>query len=253
MSISLRNSPRAGINGRFRGSDRQNTKNEVTGGRTVTQFYAGFDTSIYPGDGTMEWLLKNTNLKWTGFYLGPAPTHGDTTWMPKYTSLKSMGWGFAPVYVGQQMGSSSLINGPQGTIDAKNAASLAQQAQIPLMSTLFLDIEMGGPLPREMVQYYSSWCAQVKICQYNPGLYCSHYQTAAQLSAVFQARVWNWNISVYPQPADFKNNYPELNPALSGYPSSCCWQLLQNLSIPVNGQNLKVDLDSARMPDPSSA
>ena len=44
----------------------------VTGGEPKMTAFAGFDRSDYPGKAAMDWLKANTNLKWTGFYLGPA-------------------------------------------------------------------------------------------------------------------------------------------------------------------------------------
>jgi hypothetical protein len=33
--------------------------------------FAGFDSLPYPGDDTMQWIIKNTNLSFVGFYLAP--------------------------------------------------------------------------------------------------------------------------------------------------------------------------------------
>jgi hypothetical protein len=54
---------------------------------------AGLDKRDYPGGNIMQWLINNTNLKWTGFYLAPAPCQGNTSWMNKYNTLKNFGWG----------------------------------------------------------------------------------------------------------------------------------------------------------------
>lgn len=64
--------------------------------------HPGFDTSIYPGDATMQaWLRPNSPYEWVGYYL-QAPCHRDPSWMGKRQTLTSMGWGLAVLYVGQQ-------------------------------------------------------------------------------------------------------------------------------------------------------
>src|SRR4051812_22938462 len=101
----------------------------------------------------MQWLKSNTNLAWTGFYLAPAPKHSDTSWMPAFapdgyrTALQRMGWGFAPVYVGRQVGSPSL-SAQQGTTDGQDAVNLSILAGFPNQTTIYLDIEEGGVLPQ---------------------------------------------------------------------------------------------------------
>ena len=82
--------------------------------------FAGFDASGFPGLSEMEWLKANTNLAWCGFYLALAPSHPDAGWMPHRAELAAQGWGFAPVFVGQQVtgpGSRHTTAG-QGIIDA---------------------------------------------------------------------------------------------------------------------------------------
>lgn len=200
----------------------------------------------------MRWLKKNTNLQWTGFYLGKAPFHADTSWMGKYSLLKSMGWGLAPVYVGRQLGRSSSITAAIGKTDAANAAQLARRAQLSALSVLYLDIETGGELPDAMVRYYCSWCAGLKTAGFNPGVYCSPHKAAAQLARAFApARVWVCDTSLYKPPPDFRNAYPRLDPAQAGYPGASVLQLAQDLSISAGRKKIRVDLDSATTADPS--
>lgn len=64
--------------------------------------FAGFDTSIYPGDAALRaWMKPGSPYEWVGYYL-QAPCHRDTSWSGKRATLTGMGWGFAVIYVGQQ-------------------------------------------------------------------------------------------------------------------------------------------------------
>jgi glycosyltransferase involved in cell wall biosynthesis len=222
--------------------------------------FAGLDRSIYPGDAAMQWLKSNTNLAWTGFYLAPAPNHPDTSWMPPMnptsvrTTLLGMGWGFAPLYLGRQVGSPNLTTA-QGTADAQNAAALAQSAGFPSGTVIYLDIEQGGLLPAAMIKYYKAWVQGIVNQGYGPGVYCSYFQSAAQLhQADSRARIWVFHVGRYSCANDAKNPYPTPDTSTSGYALASIWQYLQNCSINVNNTSLSpVDLDSASMRDPSSA
>jgi hypothetical protein len=43
--------------------------------------FAGFDSLLYPGDDTMQWIKSNTNFSYVGFYLAPAPSRPDSGWI----------------------------------------------------------------------------------------------------------------------------------------------------------------------------
>jgi hypothetical protein len=220
--------------------------------------YAGFDISIYPGNAILQWLKANTNLAWSGFYLAPAPNHPDTTWMPAFdqtsvrTSLVGMGWGLAPVYVGQQVGSAQLT-ADQGTADAQDAVALAQSAGFPAATVIYLDIEQGGALPDEMIDYFKTWVQGVFNGGFNPGVYCS-YLSANQLNqADARAQVWVWHLGAYSCQNDANNPYPAPDPATSGSVIALLWQYLQNCPIGAGGgASITVDLDSSSLQDPSA-
>lgn len=65
----------------------------------INSGYAGLDEDNYLGDYAMRWLLHNTNLKWTAFFLSPGPSEHNTSWMTKYKYLKELGWGIAPIFL----------------------------------------------------------------------------------------------------------------------------------------------------------
>jgi hypothetical protein len=219
--------------------------------------YAGLDISIYPGTAAMQWLKNNTNLTFTGFYLAPAPNHPDTSWMPSFdptfirTTLLNMGWGFAPVYVGRQVGSASLT-AVQGTADAQDAVTLARTGGFPSASVLYLDIEQGGSLPDAMIDYFKAWVQGVLDNGYNPGVYCSYLSALQLYQADRRAQVWVWHIGQYSCDNDAHNPYPATDPATSGYVAATLWQYIQNCNIDANGTPIQVDLDSSSLQDPSA-
>ncbi|WP_223879189.1 glycoside hydrolase domain-containing protein [Chitinimonas arctica] len=111
-------------------------------------YFAGFDTSTFPGVQKMAWLKANTNLVWCGYYLAPAPSHPGTSWMGQRAALQAAGWGIAPVYVGQQLSSqpgSHTVTAAQGTIDGNQAAALLQTDGFGPGRWVYLDLENGAP------------------------------------------------------------------------------------------------------------
>jgi hypothetical protein len=220
----------------------------------------GLDKSIYPGDNIMQWLLNNTNLRWTGFYLAPAPCRVDRSWMNTYGSLQSMGWGFAPVYLGQQNNNTRCpqannLTQPQGVTDAIDAATLAAQAGFPSGSVIFLDVEQGGILPSSFITYIRSWIEELTNNQsYSPGIYCS-YLAANQIQAAVPSvtiAFWVWRIGIIPCPNASTATYPDPDPSQSSIPYASAWQFAQECDIDAGGTIITVDLDSASTADPSS-
>jgi len=219
--------------------------------------HAGFDSMIYPGDDFMQLLWDNTNLAWTAFYLAPAPSQPYPGWMNKVQILSGMGWGFAPLYVGQQAQGpgSKILTSLQGVFDAINAASLAQKAQFPAQSVIYLDMEQGPPLQQPAIDYYGAWVQGLFDQGIYPGVYCS-FLLAAQLMAI-DARpiVWTYKIA-YPKKA-YRDPLPTPDPSNSGYYGASIWQFAQGCSIQVqdSGSALRtfapVDFDSAGTTDPS--
>jgi hypothetical protein len=219
--------------------------------------HAGLDVSDYPGNPRMAWMKQNTNLQWTGFYLGPTPSHSGTSWMNRRAALLALGWGFAPLYVGQQVTGPGSHNttGPQGTTDGQHACNLMQSAGFPAGSFVYLDLENGAPFTTAQHHYVGNWVDAVIAGGYGPGVYCSHTFAAEVHILRSTARIWAFKVSTtapHPVPG---HNYPDPHPAGCGYAGAYAWQLGQNCIIDVPGANhgkLGVDLDSAVSTDPSS-
>jgi len=215
--------------------------------------HAGIDTSSYPGDATMAYLRANTNLVWTGFYLGPAPSHSGASWMSKRAVLRQQGWGLAPIYVGQQESGpgSHHVDGPHGDADGANAVGLALHAEFPLGTVLYLDLETGGPLSAAMKQYLQHWCARVTSAGFIAGAYLSYTSADSARQAVPGLKLWVFRVKTADSEVDKEPPYRTSLPAESGVADAVAWQWAQNCRIPKPGGRLLVDLDVASSADPS--
>ena len=222
--------------------------------------------------------MQNTNLLWTGFYLAPAPSQGNTSWMTHLADLRAMGpgWGIAPIFVGQQHPSGSgshVLTDAQGRQDALRAAALADQAgfrsksenQLPGLPRIYLDIEIGGRLPRDFMDYVNAWCEVLRsdATPYLPAVYCSFKDTAAQLIAANPDLVAGvFNINQFAQHHDqalvAANQFLRPDIATSGFPDAIGWQWIQNfgsITTTLQDGSSKTlptwDLDVSEVPDPS--
>jgi len=243
--------------------------------------YAGVDRLAYPGNEFMSYLMDQSNLLWTGFYLAPAPSQGNTSWMSHLADLHAMGpgWGVAPIFVGQQHpnvttpGVSHIRTPEQGRADARLAARLADQAgfasgtetDLPGPPRIYLDIEIGGTLPGADLGYVNAWCEVIRSDEtaYLPGVYCSFKDTAAQLQRDNpDLAIWVFNVNQFLHhhdqalvgPLAFRK--PDITQ--SGFAGATAWQWIQgfsSLSRPLpDGHTETVpnwDLDVSVAPDPS--
>jgi hypothetical protein len=177
--------------------------------------------------------------------------------MTKYHYLRDLGWGFAPIFFGQQEPSvpgSHILTAEQGILDGRQAIKLAHQAGVPQGSVIFLDIETGGNLSSDFLDYYRAWIKEIFSNNFRPGVYCDFLKTADQLLSVDNRVVfWVFNTNNYSCLRDGHFPYPEPNPSESGVAYASVWQLIQRCSIGSDGRTIpsEVDLDSATNPDPS--
>lgn len=215
--------------------------------------FAGFDASGFPGLATTSWLKSNTNLRWCGFYLGPAPSHRSNAWMPHRAALMQQGWGLAPLYVGQQVvgRGSKLSSTPQGRGDGTEAIALMKSAGFAAGTFVYLDLENGPPLKSEQRDYVGSWVDTVAAQGFGPGVYCSHGFAQEAHALRPAARIWAFKVITADTHAIPGGNFPDSHPSGSGFSGSFIWQLAQNAVIEGKSpQTLKVDLDTAITPDP---
>jgi hypothetical protein len=231
--------------------------------------YLGFDTLTYPGDSVMHSLKASTRLEFVGLYLAPAPSQPYTGWMSKVATLKSMGWGLIPVYVGQQLPGPDLpskLTAAQGTADASNAVALANTAGLAAGSVIYLAVETGGTLPQDFMNYITAWIAGVEDASFNPGIYCSSSQTAAQISGAVAQSVLFWIFHPVNQGAVTVNANTESapDPGTSGFAGATVWQYKQSLGTAAVSMTWRdkttgtshtlspVDMDTSTVPDPST-
>jgi hypothetical protein len=224
--------------------------------------FAGFDRLQYPGDATMTTLWTTTNLKWCGFYLAPSPSQPYTGWMSKRNSLTAQGWGIAPIYVGEQQTeptpdrSSHNPSTAKGIIDGDNAVDLAIAADFPVGSTIYLDIETGGPIANNLKDYYLSWVSQVITRGFQPGVYCSFLLARQFLALDSRPVFWAFNLNKFPTGAgkQYKTPFPAPEVNFSDLEFLTLWQLSQGINLDLPSGILNTyDLNSASVGDPSSA
>ncbi len=165
--------------------------------------FVGFDTHTYPGTMTMQ-AWKNAPgapYSWVGYYL-PSPCHANASWTGKRDELQKMGWGLAVVYVGQQTWgktprpmppsaqaalkqstpcAANLVTAEEGTANANDAVSRAQQEGFAKGVVIFLDLERMETVPSAMKDYYKAWVARMlAIGTYRPGIY-THQHNAQEI------------------------------------------------------------------------
>lgn len=212
--------------------------------------YAGFDRADCPEISFMAKLKAETNLVWCGFYL-PAPSQAGTTWRGKRAVLAAQGWGFAPVYVGQQVvgPGSHLVNAEQGTIDGAHACAAMSAEGFPQKSWVYLDLENGPPLGAAQRDYLAAWVDAVEVNGYCAGVYCS-FMLAEQVAALRpSARIWVFHVRTVSPHIVGGTTFASPDPAQSGFPGAVLWQHDDEARI-MGG--LAVDLDSSSMRDPSA-
>lgn len=226
--------------------------------------YAGFDASQFPGEATMQWLKENTNLRWCGFYLGPAPSHHDAGWMTHRATLE--GWGLAPVYVGQELAGpgSHLVSPAQGAIDGGEAARLMRTAGFQQGSVCFLDLEDGAPFVEPRVGYVVAWALALQGATvqghpsgFHAGIYCSHAIAQAVHQALITVGVespdmWVFRVKTTDKHVVVGRSFSEEDPGVgSGYGPAYLWQCEQNAVIDVAGRPLQVDLSTSLFQNPA--
>jgi Domain of unknown function (DUF1906) len=237
--------------------------------------FLGFDRFGYPGDALMQSLRDSVpDLTFVCLYLAPAPSHPNGSWMDAVPALQSMGWNLVPTYVGQQVigGGSHIVTAQQGVADAADACNLAANANLNPGSVLYLDIENGGQMPADQVEYVIAWISEIHHnSDYWAGVYCSHFKTAQQVAdsatdivaeTGHEVATWAYRpIDQGPSTVDLGAE-PAQDPANSGYAPALVWQYRMSIKGPIDltwvdsqtgaARRLdKVDLDTASVANPA--
>lgn len=252
----------------------------------VTQTFLGFDTGIYPGDDKMRaWVRPNSPYHWVGYYL-PAPCHRDASWAGKRDILTAMGWGLAVLYVGQQtwdalpdraaatdtiqprgdtlraaapaqrniICSRTLLTAAQGTAEADDAMAKAIADGFPAGTHIFLDVERMTAIPQTMRDYYGAWVARMLADgRFRPGIYAHQrnvQEIYADVRAVFDAAGSNDEPSFWvSSPSTISSSSV---PTDAGFRFARVWQGVLDARQTWNGVTLRVDINVADNPSPSS-
>ena len=217
--------------------------------------YAGFDRSDAPTPAQLDWLQAHSNAKWLGGYL-PSPSHGARTWCGLWQGLRAKGWGLAPVYVGRQvMGPGSHdVTAANGAIDGADAA--AQMATEGFAPGSFVYLDHESPSQAFITSgYTAAWIDAVQAAGFGAGVYGSFLQGQQFAALRPNVRVWVYHVPTVARTNFPTDDFPELDPATSGFAGAFAWQLRDNIAIPdaaAPGGQIVVDLDSAISPDPSA-
>jgi len=201
--------------------------------------YLGFDLNIFPGKDALPALRKT--FSFSGYWLSPPPQGKTNNWLGQRELLRSQGFGFLLLYRGPL--SRELKNeaaaAQRGTLDARNAASVAKSEGFPAQAIIFLDVEEGGRLPATYHSYARAWTAELSRAGYRSGAYCSGMpvkeEPGATITTADDIRAhapsadfvyFIFNDACPPSPGcTYPQNPP--SPAVGGIPYASVWQYAQ--------------------------
>jgi glycoside hydrolase-like protein len=202
--------------------------------------YLGFDLNIFPGKDALPVLRKT--FAFGGYWLSPPPGEKTNTWLGQRELLRAQGFGFLLLYGGPQSRElkDEAAATEKGTLDARNAASVARSEGFPTQAVIFLDIEEGGRLPAAYHSYLRAWTAELSRSGYRSGAYCSGIPvkegpsvtitTADDIRAHAPSQDFGFyifNDVCLPSPGcTFPQNPP--SPAAGGIPYATVWQFAQS-------------------------
>jgi Domain of unknown function (DUF1906) len=216
--------------------------------------FAGFDTSVYPGDHAMGVWKDSSPYVFVAYYL-QAPCHHSGSWMGRRATLVDLGWNLLPVYVGQQVAgaspcTSSVLTSAQGETDAEDAGSIMTSEGFPAGSFVYLDVERAEILPAGMTAYIAAWVSALASGDFSPGIYCHKHNASAVRAAVprgISPRFWivggvvsRFNI-ITSKPADVGITFADL------------WQCPVSVHRTFAGATINIDENIATNEDPASA
>jgi hypothetical protein len=243
--------------------------------RAPATTFAGFDTMLYPGDGVMERWRAESPYSWVGYYLR-SPCHPRETWMGKRSTLQGMGWGLAVLYVGEQdwrhiaggatgPGLTPPGEAPRCTpenLTAERGAGDARDTEVALFSegfpagtVVFLNVERVERVTPELSAYVAAWVAgMLEGGRYVPGLY-AHGHNAESLHALAAAEFSRRGAGGRPplwvaRTAGFAMDRA---PRDSGFAQANIWQGVFDTRETWGGSTLRIDVNVADSPSPSTA
>jgi Domain of unknown function (DUF1906) len=225
---------------------------------TAPPAFAGFDTSVYPGDHVMNLWRESSPYVFVGYYL-QAPCHHSPSWMGHRAALAGMGWNLLPVYVGQQVAgaspcTSNILTAAQGATDAVDAGSRMASEGFPAGSFVYLDVERSDVFSDELGAYVTAWVSKLASGGYCPAVYCHKHNAGDVQAAVTaglgaaptkQPRFW----IVGGVTAQF--NIATSKPADVGVGFANLWQCPVSVSRTFAGATILIDENIAQWADPA--
>jgi len=222
--------------------------------------FAGFDTSLYPGDEKMNAWKQASPYQFAGYYL-KAPCHHNVSWMGRRAALIGMGRNLLPVYVGQQVAgvspcNSSILTSDQGQTDGDDASTKMAAEGFPAGAFVYLDIERTDKFPSTLADYISSWVTEISSGDFSPAVYCHRHNADDVRAAVIaglpdppavEPRIWVVGGSV----AQFNINTSK--PTDVGVDFANLWQCPISVNRTFGGITLNIDEDVAEWADPAAA
>jgi hypothetical protein len=221
--------------------------------------FAGFDTSIYPGDQKMTTWKQSSPYDFVAYYL-TAPCHHNPTWMGHRAALIGMGWNLLPVYVGQQAAgaspcNSNILTAAQGKTDGGDASSKMSSEGFRASMFVYLDVERVDTFSPALGDYITAWMAELSSGVFNPGVYCHKHNADDVRTAVLaglsnppsvQPRFW----IVGGVTSQFNINASK--PTDAGVAFANLWQCPASVNRTFGGVTIDIDEDVADRADPAA-
>ena len=232
----------------------------VLTGAPAAAAFAGFDTSVYPGDSNMGVWKAASPYGFAAYYL-KSPCHHSASWMGRRPGLIAMGWNLLPVYVGQQVAgvspcTSTILTATQGIADANDAASKMASEGFAPGSYVFLDVERSDTFSAALENYISAWISNIAAVGLGPGIYC-HKHNASDIRATMLAalpappliRPRFWIVGGDPSLFDLATS----KPTDVGVPFADVWQSPVSVSRTFGGVTINIDEDLSAAPFPAGS
>lgn len=230
----------------------------ILAGAPAAAAFAGFDTSVYPGDSNMSVWKAASPYGFAAYYL-KSPCHHSASWMGRRPALAAMGWKLLPVYVGQQVAgvspcTSTILTTAQGIADAHDATSNMASEGFAPGSYVYLDVERSDNFSAALANYISAWTSNIAAAGLGPGIYCHKHNASDVRATVLAAlpaappslpRFW----IVGGDPSQF--HLATSKPADVGVPFADVWQSPVSVSRTFGGVTINIDEDLSAGPDPA--
>lgn len=225
----------------------------------------GFDSCQAPSPDTMTAWKANSPYSAVGVYIGgpkaacPSQTYLSAAWVAQQYAA---GWKFIPIYVGSQALYGDLTDPVnQGTQQADDAVSDAQNLGLPAGSVLYDDMEgYSSSVRGPALAFESAWVAEVHKDGYFAGIYGSASSTMSDLvseagglstpDVVYSA---NWNGQVNTSDPYIPNGYWNPHQRVHQYASPANGETYGGYSVGTDDDYMDVAIAGGTVPTVKSS